>query len=165
MLQLFNLYVFVSYRSTSTGAFTSPLIAIKTKYVLTIVITSPCQCMLQKYIVMFVEFEQILQNGFNGVEEKSDVYSLGTLFYRLLTLEIPWHFDEEIKEARHSHESRRVRDLIYERVGFQKINIFIPVTNTNRISRKCPVCCFCCTLVSGSKSCIFILFWYFGKKT
>lgn len=47
-----------------------------------------------------------------------DIYSLGALFYRLITLERPWHFDANIRTLRGiGNNDRRVWELIKQKVS------------------------------------------------
>lgn len=56
----------------------------------------------------------MLNIGLSGVQNTSDVYSLGCLYYELVTLECPWSHDEEV------YCERADRCIAGERI-FQKV--------------------------------------------
>lgn len=56
-----------------------------------------------------------MKNGDPDVN-KTDIYGIGALLYRLITFETPWHHDEELKNARRNKDGHgancRIRQLV-----------------------------------------------------
>lgn len=62
-------------------------------------------------------FQMIMKNG-DPALNKTDIYGVGALLYRLITYERPWHHDEKLmnvrrKEGGGHHEAKWIiRDLV-----------------------------------------------------